>query len=234
MQERLSILTVDDDPTILKLERGILERNGYHVMAAGDGAEAVRAVTDAPPALVLLDVNMPGMDGFATCRALRTFSQVPIIVVTGKGSEQDKVRGLEAGADDYVTKPFFSDELIARVRAVLRRTRPLEEPQRNQPVFRIRDMVVDFAHDSVAVGGKDVQLTSTERKLLYVFISNAGRVLTADQVLAQVWGDDYVGEAHLLRVTIGRLRQKLGDDSKEPKYIATRTGMGYVLERTDS
>lgn len=225
--DRFTILAVDDDPRILKLMRMVLEKDGYQVVTASSGEQAIQMVADHPPALVLLDIAMPGMDGFVACQRIREFSQVPIIVVTGKGSENDKVRGFEAGADDYVTKPFSPRELSARVRAVIRRS--IGASMTAEPAFSVGELVVDFAANKVTLGGREVVLTGTEHRLLVYLARNAGRILTPDQILENVWGEEYLGETRLLRVAIGRLRQKLGDDADEPRYIVTRPGIGYSM-----
>ena len=180
------------------------------VTAAG-GQEALAGMSEPGggkgPDLVLLDVMMPGMNGYELCRHIREFSQVPIIMVTAKGKDEDKIKGLDAGADDYVPKPFSSGELVARVKAVLRRARlPKERPE---PTFRSEDLVVDFAKQKVVVDGQEVDLTGTEYRLLSYLAQNAGRELSPDQVLEAVWGKEYIGEHDILRVNVGRLKRKL-------------------------
>lgn len=221
------ILAVDDDPRILRLVRSVLEDEGYRVMTAESGQDAIRAVRDGRIALVLLDIAMPLMDGLTACRRIREFSLVPIIVLTGKGNPDDKVRGFDAGADDYVTKPFFPAELLARIRAVLRRA--AASGHTGEAVITNGDLTVDMAANRVLVAGKEVVLTGTEYRLLSYLASNAGRVVTPEQILTRVWGDEYREEVHLLRVTMARLRLKLGDDGREPRYIQTRQGIGYSL-----
>ena len=226
-QGRVSILAVDDDARILKLVQLVLEEQGYAVQTAANGQEALTILGDARPALVFLDVNMPGMDGFTVCQRIRLFSQVPIIMVTAKGSEGDRVKGFEAGADDYVTKPFSPRELVARVRAVLRRANAPAAPE--EPSFRIGELEVDFNRRRVALSGRELLLTATEHRLLTYLAHNAGRILTPDQILEHVWGEEYLGDLHLLRVAIARLRQRLGDDAKKARYIVTRQGIGYTM-----
>jgi len=226
-QDRVSILAVDDDARILKLMKLVLEEQGYAVPTAANGPDALIALGEAPPALVLLDVNMPGMDGFTVCQRIRLFSQMPIIMVTAKGSEGDRVKGFEAGADDYVTKPFSPRELVARVRAVLRRANAPAAPE--EPSFRKGELEVDFNRRSVALSGRELLLTATEHRLLTYLAHNAGRILTPDQILEHVWGEEYLGDLHLLRVAIARLRRRLGDDAKKPRYIVTRQGIGYTM-----
>ncbi|MDP3064710.1 MAG: response regulator transcription factor [Chloroflexota bacterium] len=226
-QDRVPLLAVDDDARILKLVQLVLEEQGYAVQTAANGQEALTILGDARPALVFLDVNMPGMDGFTVCQRIRLFSQVPIIMVTAKGSEGDRVKGFEAGADDYVTKPFSPRELVARVRAVLRRANAPAAPE--EPSFRIGELEVDFNRRRVALSGRELLLTATEHRLLTYLAHNAGRILTPDQILEHVWGEEYLGDLHLLRVAIARLRQRLGDDAKKARYIVTRQGIGYTM-----
>jgi DNA-binding response OmpR family regulator len=223
--KKASVLVVDDDIRILRLMRRVLEREGYRVLTVADGEAALNAFDEEVPDLVLLDLLMPGMDGYTVCRRIREFSQVPIVMVTAKDSEEDKVDGLEAGADDYITKPFALVELIARVKAMLRRSRLWDE--RPQPAFHSGDLTIDFARRRVTLGGQEVNLTATEYKLLSYLVRNAGRVLTPNQILEKVWGEEYTDESHVLRVTMSRLRQKLGDNPRKPRFIATKVGIGY-------
>jgi len=225
--KKASVLVVDDDVRMLRMITRILELEGYRVLKAIDGQAALEVLDEETPDLVLLDIMLPGMDGYALCRCIRQFSPVPIVMVTAKGNDEEKVRGLDAGADDYVTKPFSSNELGARVRAVLRRTKLWED--RPEPALHFDDLVIDFARHRVTQGNQEVNLTATEYKLLCYLVHNAGRVVTPDQTLKNVWGEEYIGEPHLLQVTIARLRQKLKDDAKNPRYILTRPGVGYMF-----
>ena len=225
--KKASVLVVDDDVRMLRLLRRILELEGYQVVAAADGEAALDVFDEEKPDLVLLDVLMRGMDGCTVCRRIREFSQIPIIMVTVRDNEEDKLEGLGAGADDYITKPFASKELTARVKAVLRRTKLWDE--RPKPAFHSGDLIVDFTRRRVTLGGQEVNLTATEYKLLSYLARNAGRVLTPNQILEMVWGEEYADESHVLRVTVSRLRQKLGDNAKEPKLIATKVGIGYMF-----
>jgi DNA-binding response OmpR family regulator len=225
--KKASVLVVDDDVRMLRLLRRILELEGYQVVAAADGESALNVFDEEKPDLVLLDVLMRDMDGYTICRRIREFSQIPIIMVTVRDDEEDKLEGLGAGADDYVTKPFASKELTARVKAVLRRTKLWDE--RPKPVFHSGDLIVDFTRRRVTSGGQEVNLTATEYRLLSYLVRNAGRVLTPNQILETVWGEEYTDESHVLRVTVSRLRQKLGDNAKEPKLIATKVGIGYMF-----
>lgn len=229
--DKTRILVVDDEPSIIKYLRANLEASGYQVLAAMDGAEGLRTFERELPDLLLLDIRMPVMDGFEVCRRIREWSQIPIIMLTALGNVEDKVKAFDLGADDYITKPFSKAILMARVRAVLRRTTLWDE--RPEPEIHTQNLVIDFASHRVTVGEREVNLTATEYRLLSYLARNAGRVITPDQILETVWGEDYVGEHHILRVNIGRLRQKLGDDSKEPRFIATRTGIGYMFLKSD-
>jgi len=222
-----TVLVVDDDIYILRLMQRILEAEGCRVLTAGDGKTALGVFKDETPDVVLLDVMMPGMDGYTVCQRIREFSQVPVIMVTVKSSPREKVEGLDAGADDYVTKPFAPRELVARVRAVLRRAGLWEE--RSKPLSRFGDLEIDFARHRVTLGVREVNPTATEYALLSCLARNAGRVLTPDQILEKVWGEGYVGKSHLLQVNITRLRKKLGDDAQKPRYIFTRPGIGYTM-----
>ncbi|MBI4289396.1 MAG: response regulator transcription factor [Chloroflexi bacterium] len=224
---KASVLVVDDDVRMLRLMQRILELEGYRVVAAESGADGLNELDGEDMDLVLLDVMMPGMDGYAVCRHIREFSEVPVIMVTAKGSEEEKVQGLDAGADDYVTKPFSSKELTARVRAVLRRSKLWEEPP--CPLFRLGDLEVDCESHRVIQGGRGVNLTVTEFNLLSYLVHNAGCVVAPDQILDRVWGEEYRGETHILQVNMSRLRQKLNDGPGEPKYILTRPGIGYMM-----
>ncbi len=224
---KASVLVVDDDVRVLRMIQRTLELEGYRVLSADNGGDAFNAFDEEPLDLVLLDILMPGIDGYAVCQRIREFSQIPIVMVTARNSEEEKVRGLSAGADDYITKPFSARELVARVRAVLRRTRLWNEHP--EPTFQLEDLVVDFTRHRVAVCGKEVVLTATEYKLLSYLARNAGRMLTPAQILEQVWGEEYFGETHILQVTMARLRRKLRDDAKNPRYIITRSGIGYMM-----
>jgi DNA-binding response OmpR family regulator len=203
---KASVLVVDDDVNILRMIQRILELEGYGVLKASNGEAALQVFDDEDPELVLLDIMMPGMDGYTVCRNIREFSPIPIIMVTAK------VKGLDAGADDYITKPFSSQELVARVRAVLRRATLWDEyPEltAHPNDFIIDDLIIDFTRHRVTVHDREVKLTATEYRLLSYLVRNAGRVVTLEQILQAVWGKEYVGEHHLLRVNITRLQQKL-------------------------
>jgi DNA-binding response OmpR family regulator len=221
------VLVVDDNVRMLRLMTRILELEGYRVLRAINGVAALDVFDEETPDLVLLDIIMPVMDGYTACRRIREFSQIPIIMVTAKGNEEEIVEGLNAGADDYVPKPFPAKELAARVGAVLRRTKLWEE--RSQPAFQSADLAIDFARHVVTVGGQEVNLTAMEYKMLSYLARNAGRVVIPDDILSKVWGEEYCGETHIIQVNMARLRKKLGDDAKNPKYIMTRPGIGYSM-----
>lgn len=223
------IMVVDDDIRMLRMMKRMLELEGFLVTTASSGEAALKIFDKEAPALILLDIMMPDMDGFTVCRRIREFSEVPIIMVTARGDDKEKVEGLDTGADDYVTKPFSASELAARVRAILRRTGDHEN--HHEAVFRYKDMMIDFTSRRVMVNDKELKLTATEYKMLSYICQNAGRVVTPDQLLNKVWGEEYVGAAHLLQVNIARLRKKMGDDAKDPSYIITRSGIGYIMAK---
>jgi len=227
--KKASVLVVDDDVHILRMMQHILELEGYRVITTSDGKAALNVLNEEIPDMVLLDIMLPGMDGYKVCQRIREFSQLPIIMVTAKGNDEEKVQGLDAGADDYLTKPFSSNELVARVRAVLRRTKLWDEHP--EPAFYSHTLTIDFAGHRVTLGSQEVNLTATEYRLLSYLARNAGRVITPDQILDRVWGKEYDGETHLLQVNMARLRQKLGDRAKKPRYILTKPGIGYMMEK---
>ena len=223
-----TVLVVDDEPRILRFVRAELESAGYGVETATDGAAALRAVEDGSPDLVVLDVIMPDLDGFEVLRRIRDFSSVPVILLTARGSDADKVRGLDLGADDYLTKPFSPDELSARVRAVLRRTAPAGKAPLGGR-FTVGDLVVDFDRRKVTVRGNEVQLSRTEWQLLQQLARNAGKVMVHEDLLVRTWGPEYRDDVEYLRVWVSRLRRKIEDDPARPRYIRTVPGIGYTL-----
>jgi DNA-binding response OmpR family regulator len=223
---REKILIVDDEARILRLVRSNLEPHGYKILTAMDGESALTAAEMNDPDLIILDLMLPRLDGFEVCRRLREFSTVPIIILTAKGEEVDKVKGLELGADDYLTKPFGVPELLARIKAVLRRTR-VAPAQKLEPTFTLATFSVNFAQRRVAANGKDVKLSPTEYKLLYELVTNAGRVVLHQDLLARVWGREYRDETEYLRVYIRYLRQKIEEDPSNPRLILTEPGVGY-------
>src|SRR5438128_862117 len=229
--KKTTILAADDDPQLLRLVTRNLQLEGYEILAASDGQQAHDQIYNSSPELVLLDVMMPRMDGFTVCHRVRSFSSVPIILVTARGQDQDKVRGLDLGADDYLTKPFSVDELLARVRAVLRRAHftATEQAQTLRTTLSIGELTIDFGQHLVYMRGQEVPLTPTEYNIIAYLAQNAGRVVTQDLLLEYVWGSEYIGESHMLQVNINRVRRKLEADPAHPRYILTKTGVGYLL-----
>ncbi len=225
-----TILVADDDPRLLRLVQRNLELSGYRVLTAVDGEVALKMAEAEKPDVLVLDIMMPVVDGLEVCRRVREFSTAPIIMLTAKGEEDDKVQGLDSGADDYLTKPFSSPELVARVRAQLRRSKDYTREDA-QPSFTSGSLTVDFAQHQASIDGKPVNLTPTEYRILAYLARNAGRVVTQPDLLSKVWGPEYKDEAHLLRVNIARLRQKVESDPSHPRYIVTRPGIGYTLAR---
>lgn len=226
-EKRHLILVVDDEIRISRMIRMNLEHDGYEVIEAQSGQEALDQVRSRMPSLVILDVMMPGLDGYETLSILREISQVPVIMLTAKGEEEDRIRGLELGADDYVTKPFSPRELMSRVKAVLRRTEGAAGGAQ-QDVIRVDDRLkIDFSKREVWVNDQIVKLRPTEYRLLYHLVQNAGWVMTYDQLLTKVWGYEYRDETHYVRLYINYLRQKLEEDPSNPKYILTERGVGY-------
>jgi DNA-binding response OmpR family regulator len=207
----------------------MLELENFQTINANSGEAALKAFEKETPDLVLLDIMMPDMNGYTVCQHIREFSDVPIIMVTAMGEDKQKVEGLDIGADDYVTKPFSASELAARVRALLRRTNSQE--RQSNSMFRYQDLVIDYGSNQVSINNEELILTSTEYRLLSYLSQNAGRVVTPDQLLSKVWGEAYLGAPHLLQVNIARLRKKLKDDAKNPTYILTRPGIGYIMSK---
>ncbi|MCY4464349.1 MAG: response regulator transcription factor [Chloroflexi bacterium] len=219
------ILVVDDEPRMIGFIRMNLELESHQVFEARNGLEALDLIRTQLPDLVLLDVMMPELDGFETLRMLREFSDIPVIMLTAKGEESDKVTGLELGADDYITKPFGTRELTSRIKAIFRR---LEKPSTEQAVLRIDDRLsVDFNRREVIVAGEHVKLRPTEYRLLYHLIRNAGWTVPHDQILQKVWGYEYRDEAHYVRLYVNYLREKIEADPSNPQYIITERGVGY-------
>ncbi len=224
----MRILVVDDAPDVVESVRlgFMLQWRDIEVLGAATGEEALDVVEAQRPDVVLLDVGLPGMDGFGVLREIRVFSDVPVLMLTARDDAMDKVKGLELGADDYVTKPFNHLELMARVRAVLRR-HEMPPPTSRAPSFRAHDLEVDFAAQEARLRGVRLELTPTEYKLLYHLVRNAGHVLQHGTLLAKVWGREYMDEVDYLRVYVRRLRDKLDDDPDQPRYIRTERGLGY-------
>ncbi|HLG76280.1 MAG TPA: response regulator transcription factor [Ktedonobacteraceae bacterium] len=225
-QRDMTILIVDDEPRIRDFVRMNLELEHYRVIEAANGVEALDQLREHLPDLVILDVMMPEMDGFETLRAIREVSTVPVIMLTVRQSEQDKIRGLDLGADDYLAKPFSPRELLSRIRALLRRSL-MAPPSRKTEIVVDPDLTIDFARREVIVRGQKVVLRPTEYRLLYHLVNNAGRLLTHETLLSKVWGREYRDEAHYLRLYITYLRQKLEKDPAHPQYILTERGVGY-------
>lgn len=222
------ILVVDDEPRYLRLIEANLASDGYQVIKATNGQEAVDRVASHQPDLVLMDIMMPVLDGFGATERIREFSNVPIIVVTARGEEGARVRGLDLGADDYIVKPFSATELLARVRAVIRRAK-VSSGEFQQSVFSHGNLKIDFARAEVFRNDRVVFLSATEYRLLLQFAHNLGQVLTSEQLLSNVWGPEYRDDKEILWVSISRLRQKLEDDPKNPTHIVTRSGLGYTM-----
>ena len=219
------ILVVDDEPRMIGFIRMNLELESHQVFEARNGIEALDVIRTQLPDLVLLDVMMPELDGFETLRMLREFSDIPVIMLTAKGEESDKVTGLELGADDYITKPFGTRELTSRIKAIFRR---LEKPTTDQAVLRIDDRLsIDFNRREVIVAGEPVKLRPTEYRLLYHLVRNAGWTVPHDQILQKVWGYEYRDEAHYVRLYVNYLREKIEVDPSNPQYIITERGVGY-------
>jgi two-component system, OmpR family, KDP operon response regulator KdpE len=224
------ILVVDDEPQILRSLRTTLASHGYDVQTAATGEEALAAMDGRLPDLVVLDLVLPGLSGLEVCRRLRARSSLPILVLSARGDERDKVAALDLGADDYLTKPFGVNELLARIRAALRRAVGARGPS---AVVEAGALRVDFDRRQVTLDGAEVRLTPTEFDLLKVLVSNAGRVLTHGYLLRTVWGPEYEGESQLLRVFIGQLRRKVERDPSRPQHILTDPGVGYRFRIDD-
>jgi len=231
MESKARLLIIDDDTTLVNALEMYLAREGYDVHLAGNGAEGLKRFYALRPDLVVLDVMMPQMDGWETCRRIRELSTVPIIMLTAKGQEGDRVMGLKLGADDYVPKPFSLKELVARIEAILRRTKRSSNSDRQGVLYVSDDLVIDSERWEVRWRGNVVNLTSTELRLLFCLAENAGHVLSHRQLLEQVWGPEYVDNVDYTKLYIWRLRQKLEDDPSSPKYILTERGIGYRMVR---
>ncbi|NLD71976.1 MAG: response regulator transcription factor [Chloroflexi bacterium] len=231
MDPKARLLIIDDDTTLVNALEMYLSREGFDVHLAANGAEGLKAFYALRPDLVVLDVMMPQMDGWETCRRIRELSTTPIIMLTAKGQETDRVMGLKLGADDYVPKPFSLKELVARIEAILRRTRRSESVNKSGVLYVTDDLVVDSERWEVRRDGEPVDLTSTELRLLFYLAENAGHVLSHQQLLEQVWGPEYVDNVDYTKLYIWRLRQKLEKDPSSPRYILTERGIGYRMAR---
>jgi len=224
MSQGARILVIDDEPQIRRSLQVNLEGKGYAVATAADAEQALQAIANRAPDVIVLDLLMPGMDGMALTRRIREHSTVPIIILSAIGDERKKVEALELGADDYVTKPFSTEELLARIRSVLRR---VAGAQSSQPVWSYGELSVNFDRREVRLTGEAVKLTPTEYDLLKYMIEHAGKVLTHRMLLTAVWGPAYSDQAQYLRVFVGQLRKKLEKDPARPRYILTDPGVGY-------
>lgn len=222
------VLVVDDEKAIQRFLKNALSSGEFSVSTAESGKDALTAVVALRPDIVILDLGLPDMDGIEVLRRLREWTQVPVIILSVRDREDEKVMALDAGADDYVTKPFGIGELLARMRVVLRKS----IHQSPEPVYRVDDLEVDLEHRRVTAQGKEVQLTPTEYDLLRLLVTHAGKVLTHNQILRQIWGAAYVGQPHLLQVNISNLRHKIEPEPIRPRYILTELGVGYRLKMT--
>lgn len=219
------VLVVDDETSIRRYLRAALGTQGLTVYEAASGVEAINAVLTHRPDIIILDLGLPDIDGIEVTRRLREWSQTPIIILSVREAEQDKIAALDAGADDYLTKPFGTGELFARMRAALRK----QTSNSNEPIFEADGLVVDFSRRVVMVNDREIQLTPTEYDLLKILVTHAGKVITHRQLLRQVWGEGY-DDMHILRVNISNLRAKLEPDPSRPTYIHTEPGVGYRLK----
>ena len=233
MNTAKKILVVDDEPAQVRLVDQVLTHHGYEVLKAHSGQESLRLIFEQKPDLVLLDVVMPGIDGWQTCSRIREVTDIPIIMLTGKqNTEEDIVRGLDYGADEYLSKPLGNRELVARVRAALRRAeRPSSLDGRKKTLFSDDYLTVNVAERKVTVNGERVKLTPREFRLLALLLENADHILSHQQVLENVWGWEYIDDVDYVRIYISHLRQKIEPDSSQPRYILTEPGVGYYFHK---
>lgn len=227
-----TILVVDDELLYRRLLQVNLEKEGYNVVSVRNGEEALEYLSTQEPDVVLLDVMMPKLDGFSTCERIRQFSNVPVIMLTARSEEQDRVRGLNIGADDYVTKPFSATELVARVRAILRRVQGVDYSVQSR-FFVHGNLRIDFARAEVKKDNRIINLSATEYRLLIQLAQNLGQVMTTEELLKNIWGIQYKEDKEILWVTIARLRQKLETDPHTPVHIVTRPGLGYYMPQPE-
>lgn len=225
----MKILVVDDEKLLVKGIKYNLEQEGYEVVTAFDGEEAVHLAHDESISLILLDLMLPKMDGLAVCRAVRGFSDVPIIMLTAKSEDIDKILGLEYGADDYITKPFNIREVTSRIKAILRRVNPAPKPDSSTVVSG--DLTLDYNFRRVIINGRVIELTGKEFDLLELFVKHPGKVYTRENLLDIAWGFDYLGDVRTVDVHIRRLREKVEENPAEPKYIMTKWGVGYYYKK---
>jgi two-component system KDP operon response regulator KdpE len=223
------VLVVDDETSIRRYLRAALSAQGFAVYEAANGQEAINAVISAHPDIIILDLGLPDFDGIAVTRRLREWSQTPIIILSVREAEHDKIAALDAGADDYLTKPFGTGELMARMRVVMRRLSSTPD----KPILQVEDLRLDLTRRQVTVDKKQISLTPTEYEILRLLLQNAGKVLTHHQLLRQVWGSAYESEMHILRVNISNLRRKIEPDPARPHYLLTEPGVGYRLRADD-
>jgi len=221
------VLVIEDEPQMLRFLRPALQGHGFRITEATTGQEGIRQASTHAPDLVLLDLGLPDIDGLEVTRRLREWTQVPILVISARGREDDKVAALDAGADDYVTKPFGVRELLARLRVALRRASRISGGETSR--FKVQDLDLDLEKRRVSVGGKDIHLTPIEYRLLAELARNAGKVLTHSHLLRHVWGPGYAQQSHYLRVYMAQLRRKLEADPARPRYLLTEPGVGYRL-----
>lgn len=230
MDEKAKLLIIEDDVNLVEALKLYLTTAGYGVVAASNGREGLQQLYLQQPDLVILDIMMPGIDGWEVCNRVREVSDVPIVMLTARGQEAERVRGLQMGADDYVVKPFSLRELEARIESVLRRAR-MSPVVQERVVYADEELVIDSERWEVTKRGKPVELTATERRLLFLLAENRGRVVPTDRILERIWGHEYVGEARYVKLYVWRLRQKIEPDPKEPTYIHTERGIGYRFKK---
>ena len=228
---KFCILVVDDEKRILNFLKTKLKASGYEVLTAGNGFEALEQIQAQEPDMILLDILMPKKDGFETLKELRSFSAAPVIILSAKGSDMDKIRGLGLGADDYLPKPFNPDELVARIEAVRRRLEPIEK-RRTSESFSLGDLTIDFKSRKVVLGKEEKYLTRIEWLLLSELAHNVGRLMPYEELLSRVWGPEYRDDVQLLRTWVSRLRSKLEQDPDNPKLICTVPKAGYIMDQT--
>jgi len=228
--KRFRILVVDDEQRIVNFLSSKLKASGYEVLTAGNGLEGLEQAQAQEPDLIVLDLLMPKMDGLEMLKELRTFSAIPVIILTAKGADADRIRGLQLGADDYLPKPFNPDELVARIGAIRRRLEPIER-RKTPEIFQLGDVTIDFKNRNVFVGGESKYLTRIEWLLLSQLINNAGRLMLYDELLTRVWGPEYRDDVQILRTWVSRLRNKLESDPKNPKIIRNIPKAGYIIDQ---
>lgn len=225
------VLVVDDEKLIVKGIRFSLEQDGMEVDCAYDGEEAFKMASENQYDMMLLDVMLPKMDGFEVCQRVREFSNVPIVMLTAKGDDMDKILGLEYGADDYITKPFNILEVKARIKAIMRRTAIADDKNANPSVVESGDLLLDVDSRRLEILGHEYNLTSKEFDMLYLLVVNAGKVYSRDALLHEIWGDDYPGDARTVDVHVRRLREKIEPNPSEPRYVHTKWGVGYYYQK---